>query len=518
MKAKKKETILVVDDNPANLAVLFESLRRANFKVLIAEDGQSALARIRRMRPDLILLDVVMPDMDGFQLCRRLSEEVGMTQIPVIFLSAMTDTAAKIKALNLEAVDYVTKPFQPKEVVARVERHLMLRNLQRSLSEKNEQLRSEIVERQRVEALLANVVAMSSTLERDALLPFIVERAKFMVKASCCSLLMPDQKSGQLLFVAAPEKMIGKSVAIDQGIIGRAFSEGTAQKDGQLAVPLRVAKRTIGVLLVKRTLDFSDYECDLLLTLSHHAAMALENARLYEKAQQEIRERKEAENTLQQYTKQLQLLAQQVISVQEEERQRLSRELHDEAGQALTALQLSLSLIHSDLQSSILRQRLSEAIDLTNHTHEQLRLMAHNLRPPELDNMPLSSTLFHFCRRFSARTGLSIDYWGDDLPFSTQYIKLCLYRFLQESLSNIAKHARATQVYVTLRYDSDTVSLSVDDNGIGFELPELSTHAKGIGLLGMRERIESLQGRLEINSVLGEGSLLVAHLPWHAGK
>jgi len=187
MKAKKKATILVVDDNPVNLGVLFESLRRAKFKVLIAQDGRSGLRLIKRMRPDLILLDVIMPDMDGFELCRRLSAEIDMTQIPVIFLSAMTDTAAKIKALDLKAVDYITKPFQPEEVVARVQRHLMLRNLQSSLAEKNAQLRAEIAERQRVEAHLANVVAMSSTLQREALLPFIVERANTLVPAKSMS-------------------------------------------------------------------------------------------------------------------------------------------------------------------------------------------------------------------------------------------------------------------------------------------------------------------------------------------
>ena len=522
MKVSKKGTVLVVDDNPANLAVLFESLRRANFKVLIAQDGRGGLRSIQHMRPDIVLLDVMMPDMDGFELCRRLSKNHELAEIPIIFLSAMHDTAAKIKALDHQAVDYVTKPFQAAEVVARVERHLTLRNLQKNLKEKNRQLQAEIVERQRVEAHLANVVLMSSTLQREALLPFIVERAKVLVKASCCSIFVPDEKTGDLLFSKGPDEAIGQEVINNEHIIERAFreqrplifSEQASEEslNSQLAVPLLVAERAIGVLVVQRRAEFTHYERDLLLTLATHAAMALENANLYQKAQQQILERKRAEKTLQKYTKKLQLLAQQVISVQEEERRRLSRELHDEAGQALTALELSLSLLQGDLQEPTLRERLASAIDLTNQTHEQLRLMARNLRPPELDTMPLTSTLANFCSRFAARTGLSIDYWGNDLPVFNQSINICLYRFLQESLTNVAKHAQATQIYVTWRYDNHTVKLSVDDNGVGFAPAGRSTDTMGLGLVGMRERIESLGGQLEINSAPGEGSLLEAIL------
>ena len=201
MKTNKKGTVLVIDDNPANLAVLFESLRRANFKVLIAQDGRSGLKRVNHVRPDIILLDVIMPDIDGFELCRRLSKNHELAQIPIIFLSAMHDTAAKIKALDHQAVDYVTKPFHPEEVVARVERHLTLRNLQRNLKEKNAQLEAEIAERQRVEEQLANVVTMSSTLQREALLPFIVERTKSLVQSESCSIFVPNEEACMLHFL-----------------------------------------------------------------------------------------------------------------------------------------------------------------------------------------------------------------------------------------------------------------------------------------------------------------------------
>lgn len=154
MKQEAKGTVLVVDDEAANLGVLFEHLVEAEFRVLIAEDGKSALRRIRRFQPDIILLDILLPDTDGFTLCSRLKKECSEENIPVIFLSALSDTADKLRGLDLSAVDYITKPFHPEEVVARVEKHLTIRNLQKQLEKQNERLQEEITERRLAEAAL----------------------------------------------------------------------------------------------------------------------------------------------------------------------------------------------------------------------------------------------------------------------------------------------------------------------------------------------------------------------------
>ena len=152
MKQDKEEKghLLVVDDDPASLGVLFEYLREAGFRIFIAEDGASALRRIRQFQPDIILLDVKLPDIDGFEVCCRLKEYYN-DDIPVIFLSTMADTADKLRGLGLNAVDYITKPFHPEEVVSRVEKHLMIRNLRKRLEEQNAQLRQEVSGRRRAE-------------------------------------------------------------------------------------------------------------------------------------------------------------------------------------------------------------------------------------------------------------------------------------------------------------------------------------------------------------------------------
>jgi signal transduction histidine kinase len=129
----EKDTILIVDDNPTNLGVLFDYLRGAGFKVLIAEDGDGALQRATYAQPDIILLDVLMPGIDGFETCRRLKENEETSDIPVIFMTALSETVDKVRGFNLGAVDYVTKPLQHEEVLARIRTHLTIRKQNKEL-------------------------------------------------------------------------------------------------------------------------------------------------------------------------------------------------------------------------------------------------------------------------------------------------------------------------------------------------------------------------------------------------
>ena len=138
---KHTERILLVDDNPTNLQVLMGTLEGRGYHLLIAKNGESALKIVHKACPDLILLDIMMPEMDGFEVCRCLKADPATQEIPVIFLSALVDTKDKVHGLDLGAVDYITKPFQPEEVIARVNTHLTIHRLKRDLALKNEELR-----------------------------------------------------------------------------------------------------------------------------------------------------------------------------------------------------------------------------------------------------------------------------------------------------------------------------------------------------------------------------------------
>jgi signal transduction histidine kinase len=135
MSSPINNSILIVDDIPTNIKVLFDILNQAGFRVTVAKNGQSALAKAKESLPNLILLDVIMPGIDGFETCRYLKAEPKTKDIPVIFMTARSDTVDKVKGLQLGAVDYITKPIQHEEVLARINVHLELRRTQLRLAQ-----------------------------------------------------------------------------------------------------------------------------------------------------------------------------------------------------------------------------------------------------------------------------------------------------------------------------------------------------------------------------------------------
>jgi signal transduction histidine kinase len=136
----KQDTILLIDDIPDNLAVLCEFLHHANFEVLVTASGEQGLETALYALPDLILLDVLMPGINGFEVCRQLKSQDQTRDIPIIFMTALTHPEHKIKGFQLGAADYITKPFQQAEVLARIHTHLTIRKQQRLLQTRNQEL------------------------------------------------------------------------------------------------------------------------------------------------------------------------------------------------------------------------------------------------------------------------------------------------------------------------------------------------------------------------------------------
>jgi formate hydrogenlyase transcriptional activator len=160
--------ILIVDDMPNNISVLYETLIQFDYKVLVARDGKSAIEQAALAQPDLILLDVMMPGMDGFETCRRLKQGEATRTIPVLFMTALAETIDKINGFNMGAVDYITKPFQLPEVLARINTHLSLRELQRKLEAANALLEQRVVERtESLTKAMAQVEQLKNQLQAE---------------------------------------------------------------------------------------------------------------------------------------------------------------------------------------------------------------------------------------------------------------------------------------------------------------------------------------------------------------
>ena len=207
-------TILVVDDTPANLSVVSSFLHEAGFKVLVAEDGNDAQAVIRQAHPDLILLDVLMPAPNGFETCRQLKSDPETEDIPVIFMTALSDTLEKVKGFEVGGVDYITKPFHQEEVLARVKTHLALRKLRgeleaqkTELQEHNRLLQAEIEAHirtkdtvQYLKGELASEQGGKGVVGRSATVREILEQVAQAAETDCTVLIIGETGTGKEVF------------------------------------------------------------------------------------------------------------------------------------------------------------------------------------------------------------------------------------------------------------------------------------------------------------------------------
>lgn len=275
-----------------------------------------------------------------------------------------------------------------------------------------------------------------------------------------------------------------------------------------LLVPMVARGQVEGAIWLFSSQDerITEDQISYFSTVGQQAGIAMRSARLFA----DVRNGQER----------LRLLTRKIVSAQEEERRRVSRELHDEAGQLLTALKISLEMLQEDLQlserdaidKSVVNKQLNSAISLNERTMSHIRGLVHNLRPTVLDDLGLTSALEGLCHDFAQRRPVSVDFHQDIdpslvLPASAQIVA---YRFLQEALTNVSRHAQAKHVRVLLQESAGVMRLVVEDDGVGFEM---EPRTEGIGILGMRERLESVGGRLEIYSKPSNGTRLVAWIP-----
>ncbi|MCP4402678.1 MAG: diguanylate cyclase [bacterium] len=213
---KTQNSILIVDDFRDNLRLLSRLLTEAGYLVRPIADGKLVISSARATPPDLILLDIMMPDMDGYEVCDALKSDDALRDIPVIFISALDGVFDKVKAFSAGGVDFITKPFQPAEVLARVKTHITLKNLQNTLIENNRRLTSEIVERKRIEeAMRQRNWELSLITQMNTQLQACNEESKtYEVLKNICSQLFPSDSGCLYLIANEPAALV---TAMDWG-------------------------------------------------------------------------------------------------------------------------------------------------------------------------------------------------------------------------------------------------------------------------------------------------------------
>lgn len=253
MNPSNPSKILIVDDNIVSLKFLIFSFERKGFEVLTAQNGEEALTLVEETPPDAILLDILMPGIDGFEVCRRLKANPATKSIPVIFMTALAESVDKVRGLELGAADYVTKPFDVTEVVARINIHLKIHQLQQDLLEQNNQLQQENEKRRRVQDALREsrwryrLLAENST---DIISRQTLTGVFLYVSPACQSLLgyHIEEMIGQPIFdYIYPEDLPAVQAALQPGKDCPSTSTVTCRvlrKDGTF-VWLEISSRTV---------------------------------------------------------------------------------------------------------------------------------------------------------------------------------------------------------------------------------------------------------------------------------
>jgi len=238
----------------------------------------------------------------------------------------------------------------------------------------------------------------------------------------------------------------------------------------------------------------------------------------------DITERRLAEMKLKTYTQQLASLSRQLVQIQENERRHIARELHDEIGQALTAIEINLQITLRAPGTTAIVPRLEESLKLVERLLQQVQDLSLDLRPSMLDDLGLEAALRWYAGHQARRAGLRIDFWAEPLEDRLEpAIETNCFRVAQEAMTNVVRHARAQGVAMTLRREDSLLHLVVHDDGVGFDparVREQAVQGSSVGLLCMEERVSLAGGQFKIDSSPEQGTEVHAWFPlkWRENK
>jgi PAS domain S-box-containing protein len=524
-------SLLIVDDAPGNLGVVVDSLADRGFRILIARDGAEAVERALFSQPELILLDVNMPGMDGFETCRRLKADSRTCDIPVIFMTVADDIDNMVEGFEAGGIDYVTKPVRIDEMMARLNVHLAMRAMHRTLLDKNRRLENEVAVRERAERELsrirdelearvakrtdelacANADLRAQIEERErteAKLKLSEARLRTIVEASPVPLAITSLHEERILYANEALRQLFRMDETEQSRLDpaslyvdkaeRARVIGHMKRDGS------VSNREVRY----RRLDGSTFWGIVTGRLA-----AYEDVPAMYWGLNDVSERKRIEQELLESREQLRQLGAHMEAVREEERKRIALEIHDELGQLLTALKMDVSLLKMQLSGlPELPTKVAEMRELVEKTILMVRNVANHLRPAAL-NFGLASALEWLAEDFGKRTGIPCQFlMNASEPMLSDAHATAVFRVVQESLTNVARHANATRVHVSVTRSALGFELNVSDNGCGFD-PAAARKRDSYGLLGMSERARLIGASLQIDSVLGAGTVVSISIP-----
>ena len=492
----RKHRILLIDDASPERSLFAEILNDQGYVTDESDNASGALEQIVANPPDLILLDMHMRTPDGSELPRQIRECKAAADIPIIFVSAGNSREDRINAFSAGGVDYLCKPVEPQEALARIANHLSFRELRCNLEK-------------RVKERTAELEAANFRLIREISGRRSAEDDLTQHNALINSLI--DANIIGIMFVRSDGKLLDANTAFLElfSLNKEDVLSGKVQWQEMVAEENADSTRA-AIEQIAETGRCLPYEKICIDAHGKRIPILIGSARLPDSGTciafvLDLTERKQIEQRLRE------VLARNATNI-EAERKRIAREIHDEQGSLLTAIKLELSLLHRELGDLPEKQanRISHLLQLTDETVRVMRHIATQLRPAAL-NLGLLPSLEWLVTDLQRRTGIESVFLAPEDVEVEEALAATLFRVVQESLTNVVRHASATKVEIAISLSEKLLRLTIKDNGEGFSSARKSNTS--LGLQGISERIEILGGAFGIESAPGKGTTLVISLP-----
>lgn len=499
--------ILAIDDNEINLELLNQifSLYYPDFYFIKATSGEEGIDLARREKPEIILLDILMPDMNGYDVCKILKSDQQTQAIPVLMISALgQNPVERSKGLNLGADAFISKPFSQDELKAQINVVLRIKKAEDQLKKRNESL----------EILIKNQT--SKYLQSEERLLQISEHV--------LEFYWEIDSKGIFTYVSPViEKILG--VKPDDVIDEKSFFDLFQLKKR------KSSKSMIELSFIENS-SFNDCEIELKLQSGSRIWLSVSGFSIFDKEGEfyglrgvcyDITKRKLTELALKRslkqirnYQKKLKDLNIELTFAEEKERRRIAENLHDSLGQTLSLIYIKLSSVMSGDLDMRLQQTLNEISELLKNAISESRIITYDLSPPVLYELGLVPAfkwkLEQIGEKFKIKTTLVSEFNKFNIR---KEFKILVYRIVAELLNNAIKHASADLIEVEVKKSKDFYYITVRDNGVGFQkkMNNRVTMKGGFGLMSITERLENIKGRLEIKSGKGKGTEAIVRIP-----
>jgi signal transduction histidine kinase len=436
----------------------------------LAKSGEEAMRMVAENNPDIVLMDIRLSGkLDGIAAAEEIRKS---HDVPIIFLTAYSDDETLSRAKITEPFGYIIKPFETRELVNNIEIALYRKSMADRLSASEARFRG----------LFENAV-IGLILVEDA--GRIAEVNHQMIELIECTREQAFEPDGPLARIAHPPPLDGG---------------GTNGNPNELDAVVELEAETCTG--ETRLFQITSAKIPRVANAPPFTARFVEDVTELRKYQRDLEDRQRA----------LRMLFLNEESIREEERTRLSRDIHDVLGQMLTALKMDLHWLNSHAAPNP-QETVGEMIAQVDDMIKFVKKLCSELRDNVLDVFGFDVSLDEHLNQFSQRTGIEVDYTNecDEIRLARE-TEIALLRIIQESLTNIARHAQATRVSVESRCNGTSVQWKIRDNGVGFDTATQEP-GESLGLVGMKERASSWKGSVEVQSEPGEGTLVTVVVP-----